>query len=106
MLDGQPIKIDGKEWIVPALNFKAIRKLRSQIEALAAMPLTASISDEQIDVVVEIIFTALTRNYPDLTKPEVEEMLTLANMKSIVSAIMGVSGFVSGGAEADGRIGT
>jgi hypothetical protein len=105
--EGVPITIAGKEWIVPALNFAAIRRLRTQIEAIASIPLGAGLTDEQIDTVILIIHTALVRNYPGLTKDNVEDMMTLANIKPIINAIMGISGFVSsGGAGADGLIGT
>ena len=106
MLDGISVTIDGNELIIPALNFASIRRLRPQIDALAMMPLSAGLSDEQIDTVITIIHTALVRNYPAITKADVEEMLTIANVRPIVNAIMGISGFVPGGAEADGRIGT
>lgn len=105
--EGVPITIAGKEWIIPALNLSAIKRLRTKIDSLASIAMSVNITDEQIDTFVEIIHTALVRNYPDVTIEDVCNMVTFANVTPIISAVMGVSGFIaSGGAKADGRIGT
>lgn len=104
--EGVTLTIAGRDWIIPALNFAALRSLRPQIEALGSVSLSATLSDEQIDTVILIIHTALKRNYPDITKDAVEEMIDLGNIKRIINAVMGISGFVTGGAAANGPTGT
>ena len=105
--EGVPVMIAGKEWIIPALNLTTIKRLRPQIDSLASIAMDMNITDKQIDVFIEIIHSALARNYPEITKENVADMVTFANATPIISAVMGVSGFVSsGGAKADGPIGT
>jgi len=104
--EGVPITIAGKEWIIPALNFSALRRLRPQIETLSEVSLSANLSGEQIDIIISVIHSAVVRNYPDITKENIEEMITLANIRPIINAVMGISGFVPGGAGANGLTGT
>jgi hypothetical protein len=90
MIDGTKISLNGKDYIVPPLNFKSIKKLQPVIENLTKVDL--NMSGDQIDSVCEIVHTALIRNYPELTKDEVLDGLDLGNAHSIIMAIMGASG--------------
>lgn len=95
IVDGIKIKMAGKEYVVPPLNFKQLRTLKPKIESLnnlAGVP-----DDAQFDAVVEIVHAALSRNYPELSKDDVEGIIDLANLKTVIGAIMGVSGLVASG---------
>jgi len=91
--EGVPITIEGEEWIIPALNIAQARQLRPQIEMLTSISIDSGLTDVQLDALITIIHAALIRNYPDLTKDVLETMLTLANIKRVISAIMGAGGF-------------
>ena len=90
MIDGTKITLGGNEYIVPPLNFKALKRLQPTIESLAKVDM--AMSDEQIDNIAEIVLAALIRNYPDKTKDDVLEWLDLGNTAKILNAIMGASG--------------
>ncbi|MEW6563318.1 MAG: hypothetical protein AB1400_08835 [Pseudomonadota bacterium] len=96
IIDGVSIRMGGKEWVVPPLTFRALRNLRHDIQALAessgALP-----GDEAMDGIIEIVHTAMKRNYPELTRDEIEDMLDIANMQHVIAAIMGASGLVAQG---------
>jgi len=95
MIDGVKINLGGTEYLVPPLSFKQLRNLQPKLLTLTKM---GSVPDvKQLDTVTEIVFVALSRNYPELTQEQVGNLLDLGNMKLIVPAIMGVSGLVSSG---------
>jgi len=94
LIEGVTIRIAGRDWMVPALTFKQLRRLQPQIELLATIG--AAATPEQIAAVSEIVRAALSRNYPELTTDDVEEMLDLGNAARIIGAILRGSGLNSG----------
>ena len=99
--EGLPITIGGTEYIVPPLSFKQVKALQPEIEKLSKITAeSATNSTEATEVMIKIIHSALQRNYPELTVEALEDMLDLGNVRTIIQAVMGISGFVSGGAVA------
>lgn len=96
MIDGVKIKIGDAEYTIPPLNFKAIKRLQTEIAKMADIQVGATITAEQLDAMVCIVHSALVRNYPDMTEDQVAEIVDLGNAGTIIQAIMGVSGFVQG----------
>jgi len=95
LIEGVKINLGGTEYVVPPLSFKQLRTLQPKMGVLSSvgsMP-----NEDQLDVIVEVIHMALSRNYPDLTTDQVSEALDLGNMKLILPAILGVSGLVTSG---------
>jgi hypothetical protein len=90
MIDGKEVRISGVDYIVPPLNFKQLKALKGDIAILSA---GGTSDEEQFDAVVRICHAALSRNYPDITKERLEEMLDLSNFGKIASAVLGSSGF-------------
>ena len=95
LIDGVLINIGTKTYTVPPLNFKRLRLLKPEIELLAGV--SGAPSAEQMDAMIQIIHSALERNYPELSKEDVEEMLDLGNAPKVLNAIMGVAGFQASG---------
>lgn len=95
MIDGVKINMGGTEYIVPPLSFKQLRNLLPKMALLTKM---GNVPDlKHMDIVTEIVFAALSRNYPELTLELVGDLLDLGNMKLILPAIIGTSGLVSSG---------
>jgi hypothetical protein len=99
MIDGITVKMGGKEWVVPPLTLKQLRKLEPK---LAGLNQGMSPTDMKgLDDVVEILHAALSRNYPELTSDEVEDLVDMGNFLQAIQAVMGISGLKkSGEAEA------
>jgi hypothetical protein len=95
IVDGMSIKMGGKEYIVPPLNFKQLRNLKTQIESLSGI--SGAPDGDQIEAVTQIVQAALSRNYPEITTDDVEGLIDLFNLRTIISAIMGISGLVASG---------
>jgi hypothetical protein len=94
MISGIEIELGGGTYVVPPLNFRA---LREHMDAIAGMTTGIPLSAEQIDRSVAIILAAMKRNYPEMTQDRLEELLDMANIKTVLPAILGASGFARAG---------
>lgn len=99
LIDGVKIKMGGREWEVPALSFKQVRRLAPQIDALSSLS-TSTISEEQMAGICTIVHAALSRNYPEVTLDQVEDFMDLRNAGPTILAVMGQSGFEAKSGEA------
>lgn len=101
MIEGVKVTMGGKEWIVPALNFKQIREYLPKLKSLADIPDVGGVpSEENMTVTAGLITAALQRNYPTVTRDDVDGMLDLNNVHKITQAVMGQSGLVVSGVDA------
>ncbi len=93
LIDGTTIKLGGKTYVIPPLNFARLKKLREELSILSAANTSGiGMSPELLDASITVILSALNRNYPDMTRDEVEELIDLRNMQEIMAAITGQSG--------------
>lgn len=98
-IDGVKLKIGTEEYIVPPLNFKALKKLTNETKIISRkidgnVPETVEQSSERRDAMISYIHHALLRNYSDIKRDELEDMLDVKNMRVVFAAVMGSSGFV------------
>lgn len=92
LIEGAKIKMGGKEWVVPALNFRQTRELQGQIKTIGNIPEDGEpLSTEIIDAVSAVAHAAISRNYPDITVDDVDTMLSVNLIGPIVAAVFGVS---------------
>ncbi len=94
MIDGREITLGGKVYVLPPLNFAALRRLAPKIQEVGGAFLSGNlfVDMEKALVVSELVHAALKRNYPEITLEEVEEAVDFDNIKDIFPALMGVSG--------------
>jgi hypothetical protein len=98
LIDGVSMKLGRRTYVVPPLNFKALRNLRPQMELLNSIEVNATtIPDNVLTAIVQIVHTAIKRNYPDITIDEVDDAIDLGNQGSIIKAVMTGSGLVPSG---------
>lgn len=97
LVEGTPVKIGRQVLIVPALNFKSLRTLKPKLALLSALSPTDGVTDEVQEAMLDIVHTALKRNYPNLSREELEEGFDLTNRDRIIKAVMGVSGLTQSG---------
>ena len=86
------IQMEGRTWILFPLNKREVRELARLGKSLKKIQ-GQLFSPEPIDISIDIVFTALTRNYPELTKEQLEEWLDLNNIRKIAQGIMHAGGF-------------
>ena len=92
MIEGIVIQMGGKEFTVPALSLGQVRRLLPKIEKISTV--NGLLNAEQMDCIVDVVHAAVIRNYPALTKEEVEDLIDLGNAAVIIKAVMGQSGLV------------
>ena len=84
---GVKLTLGGREFVALPLNLKALRELAPRFPVLTGMGDVPT--GPQIDVVSDIVYSALLRNHPDLTRDELEELLDLENLARALQAVMG-----------------
>lgn len=91
MIEGKTLNLGGTEYIVPPLNLGHIRRLQKDIERINQLD-ARSLDNDAVDTMLKIIHTGLSRNYPDMTMEQLEELIDLGNMREVTQAVLGVSG--------------
>lgn len=80
---------NGQTYVVPAISLRHVYALQARLAAY-----TGKLDAQSIDTVVETVHCALLRNYPDMTRDEVADMLDMRNMASVMKAVIGQTGLV------------
>lgn len=91
MIEGKTINLGGEEYVVPPLNLGQIRRLQKEIENIGRLD-AASLDDNAVDTMLNVILAGMSRNYPELTKEKLEGLIDLGNMRAVTEAVLGVSG--------------
>lgn len=85
---GIPKELGGRVLVIPPLSLGAIEQLQERLSSF-----TGDIADKtQAPIVIDAAHAALRRNYPELTREEVGELIDLENMVEIFEAVMDVAG--------------
>lgn len=92
---GIELKLGDRVFVVPPLSLGQLQRFQSK---LTELPDTLSL--ESVGLFQEVVYAALTRNYPDLGMDELAEVLDLGNMMEAFGAVMDVSGLKRREAEA------
>ena len=83
---GVPIELD-RVYIVPPLSMRQVRELSPKLDLMKQGSAGAQ------DHVMDVILAAMQRNYPDMTRQQVAELIDLGTMQTCMAAVMKVSGF-------------
>jgi len=90
MLPGVTIAMGGRDWLIPPLTLGQLRRVMPKVRQLTNIG--ATMSEMQITVLVEIVATAMQRNYPEATPEIVENLLDLGNASTVLNAVFTGSG--------------
>lgn len=102
--DGEVVTLGGREYVIPSLSVKQARKLWQTVLSLNEGITTANLPDKYAQAVT-LIHAAMTRNYPDLTLEDLEDLVEIKNLRRLVLIVSGQSG-VSGPGIEPGALGT
>lgn len=91
--EGKTIILDGREFVLPSLSVNQARKLWPGILDLNK-GLTVDQFPSKLDVVLNVIHAALSRNYPDLTIEQLGDMVDANNSGEILYEVAAQSGFI------------
>ena len=74
---------------LPPLSMGAMERLQ---KGLAALSTAEALSPESITTIVDAAHAALRRNYPNLSREDVADLVDVGNMFDVVGAVLDVSG--------------
>jgi hypothetical protein len=83
--------------VIPPLSLGALEQLQERIKAFDGDALKV----ENVAVVIDAATAALKRNYSDMTREAVGELVDVGNMFEVFQACMDVSGMVRKAKEAE-----
>jgi hypothetical protein len=90
---GKLIQLGGVGYVVPAIGLRKVRELLPRLQKLTPGRATT----EDIDTIVDMVFAALSRNYPDMKKEDLEDLLDLKNCQEVVRVVAEESGMIAEG---------
>jgi hypothetical protein len=94
MIKGIKMELGGTVYIVPPLSLGAIETMQERIGRF-----TAGANLESVGTVIDALHSALLRNYPEMTREQVANMVDLGEMQEVMEAIMDVGGLKRKAAE-------
>jgi hypothetical protein len=94
--EGEVHRLGERQYTVPPLNWRRIRELLPVLQKIRIGQPGLEITEEMLDDYLTVILAALNRNYPKMTKDELEDLLDLGNAPRLFLAIMGMSGLIQG----------
>lgn len=90
--EGTSYTVGGVTYIIPALSFGALKKLRDKINRMIAGEAT---EDEAQDTTCAIVHAALVRNYPEMTLEFVsDEIVDFRNYRELTQLTLQAAGYV------------
>lgn len=90
LLNGVKCQMGGQEYILPPLTLGTLKRLGNKLNTLADIKNIPN--EEQCDVMIDIVHSSLVRNYPEVSREALFDMLDLGNMQVVFQAVLGVSG--------------
>lgn len=97
---GAPFDLGGTTYTVPPLSLGAIEEFESRIAEFEQLQVI-----EQVRFVVDLAHRALSRNYPELKRADLAELIDMRNAFELFTAILQESGLikVEGGGDPNPR---
>ena len=87
-IKGVTVELNGTNYVIPPIALGALEQLQERIVAF-----NGNIQDiKQISTVIDCAYAAMRRNYPDMTRGEVADLIDISNMNEVFVAMMDVSG--------------
>ncbi|WP_374335588.1 hypothetical protein [Leeia sp.] len=84
---GVSLNLNGTTLVVPPLTLGALQQLQDRLAAF-----TGGLDSASIATVIDVALAALRRNYPELNREALADMIDVANMVDVMQAVMDVSG--------------
>jgi hypothetical protein len=92
--EGVVTRLGDKEYIIPSLSTKQARRLWPLI-----MEINEGVSvqnlPEKYEKILQIIHAAISRNYPEVTVEELDDLVDLSNVRKLQMIVIGQSGLTT-----------
>lgn len=88
-IPGTVMNLAGSDYTLAPLNLRQLEELSDTIDAVNAI---TSLRDAAKAALL-LAHASLSRNYPDITKAQVAELVDAGNMRELIETVLGVSGY-------------
>ena len=85
--EGEPVTLGRRTFVVPALSVKQARELWPEILEMDQGITKQNLPQKQSQMIA-IITAAISRNYPDITKDEIETLVDLRSIRKLMMIVM------------------
>lgn len=92
----------GREYLLPPLSLGALELMQKD---LAELPTLSAIEPRAIATMIDATHAALRRNYPEISRQQVGELVDVANMGDVYERLMDVAGIKRRAEAAAGNVG-
>lgn len=86
---GVTFNLGGVDYTIPPLNLKSTKELQPQFEVIRMGKGEAGLTAAYVDAMLDIIYQAFVRNYPNVPRETLEGVVDLGNLKQLYLAVMG-----------------
>lgn len=96
--DGETVTLGRQDYVLPPLSLRQVEKFQPRIDAY----LKGAVGGDTAGLMIDVVHNALSRNYPQMTRDEVGDLLDLKNLQPVFMALLRQSGWApaaEGGAE-------
>jgi hypothetical protein len=91
--EGAAVALAGRSWVMADLAPRQFRKVIPAVIALASVKRPEDLDEAGIDRLLDALYYALTRNYPDLTREEFLDLpIKLAELVAALPALAKAAG--------------
>lgn len=87
--DGETVSLGGKQYTLPPLSLRQVEKFQARIDAY----LKGEATHDTVALMIDVVHSALSRNYATLTRDDVGDMLDLRNIQPVFMALLRQSGW-------------
>jgi hypothetical protein len=84
---GIKVTLGERDLVVPPLNFRALQQFQERLVGFSG-----GVDPQSVALVLDVVEASLQRNYTDITREWLEEVLDVGNMQEVMEACMDVSG--------------
>lgn len=95
-IKGIAFDFGGETLVIPPISLGAMEQLQQRIGEFSGDVMDS----KQVGTVIDAAFAALKRNYPDMTRDQVADLIDVGNMAEVFACVMDVSGLKRKAAEA------
>lgn len=88
LLPGTAVRVGRREYVVPALSLNGLKAVERLLPALEGKTVEGTTF---VDAVATIVHLAIARNYPDVTREQLEDEIDIANLPALVGAVLGAA---------------
>lgn len=79
--------LGGVDYVIPPISLGALEQMQERITKVVG-----ELDADTITTVIDVTHSALSRNYPEITREEVSDIVDVGNMFELFEAVMDVSG--------------